>query len=1032
MTEGGPPRRRRVAPVTPRNKPRVGEPSATRYGLSLSGRVSALLASLADDAIDETLREGLEALYDYARKLGITGTPERLAFRRAAEAREAGIVTTFDRSRPFAGVLLRFLGQREELVMLGAEVAAQAADIFVVWVNLTGLVRVLEHPATVRAEPGRTWQAAASAVEVARVHALPPHGDAAGGLTGAGTLVGVVDTFVDVLHPDFRNEDGTTRFAWLHDLSLPPRPGPDQPAMGARFDRAEIDAAIAAHSGGAAPSGALAHLVRARDLPHAPTAAGDRTVLQTHGTMVTGIAGGNGRFATRSLPGIAPEAALAFVAAAGQDERRFGNEAAMLAGVADLFATATPLTPFAGVVVNLSNGDNLGPHDGELLGEHFLDSLLVLPGRALVVAAGNEHLLRFQGLPPVPMPAHAVVPGDATLRDVELALEFAPGCLFAEAAELWFESPGPAAVTISGTLAPTRVIGPVTVRETDGIVPVPVSPAPPGFAAEALLSREAGGVCCLTLTVRPAPGMTLPRGTWRFRAHDVAGDVHAWVDRNNRMLRRWLGQPGVDGIALGTTVNVPATARRVLAVASLDARSDGAPMVVSEFSGRGPVRGGGYPKPEISAVGVFVTAPSMRGLITNASPVRTSGGTSFAAPQVAGAAALYCERIHALTSLAPAAADIRQVLCETARRDVIALGPADAPEDATGWDPAAGFGALDIAAMVAATGKEAVAGADLWLERHEGDTGLEPLISEDLCGSPAIAVADAEGRAVEDLAAMKGAATVTVRYGNRGGAAARETVLRLWAAPATLAATPPSPKRPGVFSMIGEQRLGTVAPGARGEARIAWAQPDPAMPLLVATLDSPDDPLSEDEPLPARNNAAVLSLAAARIAPMGTRLRLLLTGSEDEDGLVLRAPGASFLRLVLPVSALPYRRASLYAGPWGQRRRPYAGSSDEVLDPVSHLRDQAKGERAIEALTETLGGRSLTLAHGVATIEGGETVVLPRLRLATGATLPLALIAGAGATRLTGLMLSGGRRVASCSVVLEPAATQANIMQASS
>lgn len=1021
MTEGDPPRRRRVAPVRPRDKPRAGAPSATRYGLTLSGRVTALLASLADDAVDETVREGLEALYDYARRLGITATPERLAFRRAAEAREAGIVTTFDRSRPFAGVLLRFLGQRAELEALGAEVAAQAADIFVVWVNVTGLVRVLEHPATVRAEPGRTWQAAATPVEVARVHALPPHGDGAEGLTGAGTLIGVVDTFIDLLHPDFRNADGTTRLAWLHDLSLPPRPGPGQPAMGARFERGEIDAAIAAHASGAAPSGALAHLVRARDLPLAPTAAGDRTVLQTHGTMVAGIASGNGRLLQRSLPGIAPEAALAFVAAAGQDERRFGNEAAMLAGVADLFATATPLSPFAGVVVNLSNGDNLGPHDGGLLGEEFLDNLLLLPGRALVVAAGNEHLLRFQGVPPVPMPAHAVVAGDATTRDVALALEFAPGCLFAEAAEIWFESTGAASVTISGTLAPARTIGPVTVRETDGIVPIPVSPAPFGFSAEALLSREAGGLCCLTLTVRPAPGATLPRGTWQFLVHGVSGDVHGWVDRNNRMLRRWLGQPGIDGIARGTTVNVPATARRVLAVASLDARSDGAPMRVSDFSGRGPVRGGGFPKPELSAIGVFVTAPSMRGLITNGGPVRTSGGTSFAAPQVAGAAALYCERIHALTGLAPAAADIRQVLCETARRDVIALGPSDPPEDATGWDPAAGFGALDIAAMAAATGDEAVAGADLWLERYEGDTGIEPIVSEDLCASPAIAVTDETGAAVDDLASCRGPATVTVRYGNRGDAPARGAVLRLWAAPAALAATPPSPKRQGLFTLIAERVIDEVKPGERSTARLAWPQPDPSTPLLVATLDSPDDPLSVDEPLPARNNAAIRSLANARTAPMGTRLRLLVTGSEDEDGLVLRAPGASFLRLVIPSSALPYRRAGLYAGPWGQRRRPYAGSSDEVLDPVANLRDQVKGERAIEALTETLGATSLGIAHGFATIEGGEAVVLPRLRLAAGATLPLALIAGAGAKRLTGLMLSAGRRVASCSVTMAPA-----------
>jgi subtilisin family serine protease len=1009
--------------VPPRGKPRAGEASARGYSLSFSGRVAALLDALADDALDETVREGLAALEEYARKAGISATPERLAFRRAAEARAQGLVTRFDRGRPFAGVLLRFLGQKAELEALGAEVAAQAGDIFVVWVNIIGLVRVLEHPATVRAEPGRTWQAAATAVEVARVHALPPHGTAASGLTGAGTMIGVVDTFIDVLHPDFRNADGTTRLAWLHDLSLPPRPVPGAPAMGARYDRAEIDAAIAAFAGGAAPAGALDHLVRARDLPLAPTAAGERRVLQTHGSAVAGVAAGGGLLPGRSLPGIAPEATLAFVAAAGQDERRFGNEAAMLAGVADLFATATPLAPFAGVVVNLSNGDNLGPHDGDLLGEQFLDALLLLPGRALVVAAGNEHLLRFAGTPPVPMPAHAVVADDGAVRDVPLALEFAPGCLFAETAELWFDCAGPAAVTITGNLA-ARTIGPITVRESDGTVAIPITPPvlPVGFTAEARLGPEPGGPWCLSLTLRPAPGMTLPRGTWRFTVHAARGEVHAWVDRNNRALRRWLGVPGADGIARGTTLNVPSTARRVLAVASLDAKPPGQMMTVSEFSGRGPVRGGDYPKPEIAAIGAFVTAPSMRGLIVGASPVASGGGTSFAAPQVAGAASLYCERIHAATGLAPAAADIRQVLCETARRDGFVL-PAGAPgPDASGWDPAAGHGALDIAAMAAAP--STTTGADLWLQRNAGDTGEEPLVAEDLCASPAITLADAKGRPVIDLAAAEGPLAVTVRYGNRGDAPARDARLLLWAAPPVLAATPPTRGKPGLFTLIGEATAGEVAPGARAETTIAWPRPDPATPHLLVTLDSPDDPLSTGEPMPARNNAAILSLATARIAASGTRLRLLVTGSEEEDGLVLRAPGARTLRLVLPVQALPLHRAALYEGPWGMRERPFAGTADEALDPALRIRDAAKGEAAVAALTGALGASAFTLAHGIATLEGRDGLVLPRLRLAAGASLALALTAGVGAERLTGLMLSGGRRVAACSVRMSVDATR--------
>lgn len=1010
--------RRRVPPVPPRGKPRAGDVTARPYGLSFSGRVATLIDALGAEAMDETVREGIAVLEAYAREQGLTATPERLAFRRAAEARAEGIVTRFDRDAPFAGVLVRFLGQRSELEALGAEVAAVAGEIFVVWVNIKGLVRVLEHPATVRAEPGRTWQAAASAIEVARHHGLPPHGEAARGLTGARTVIGVVDTVIDVLHDDLRNDDGTTRLAWLHDLSLPAREGEGEPVIGARFDHAEIDEAITRHTQGARSGGALDHLVRARDLPRAPSAAGDRRVLQTHGTAVAGIAAGGGRLKSRALPGIAPGAMLAFVAAAGQDERRFGNEAAMLAGVADLFATETPLAGHAGVVVNLSNGDNLGPHDGGLLGEQFLDALLLLPGRALVVAAGNEHLLRYPSTLRAPMPAHAVAEDDGTVRDVEFALEFAPGCLFAETAELWFDCAGPAAVSIVATLGVRRA-GPVTVREADGTVAIPI--APPfcdGFAAEARLSPEPGGPWCLSLTLRPGAGRTLPRGVWRFTVHAARGDVHGWVDRNNRMRRRWLGAPGEAGLAGGVTLNVPATARRVLAVASLDAAPQGRAMTVSAFSGRGPVRGGDVPKPELAAVGAFVTAPSMRGLITGAAPVMSAGGTSFSAPQVAGAAALYCERIHHLTGLSPAAADIRQALCESARRDGYTLPAGTPPPDEAGWDPASGFGALDIAAMVAATHPGPVAGADLWLARHEGDFGLEPLVAEDLCASPAIAPRDRRGAAVTDLARAKGPLAVTVRYGNRGDAPARQAVLRLWAAPSCLAATPPSPARPGPFSLIATAHLGTVAAGTEGEVTLAWPRPSPTTPLLAATLDSPDDPLSDAEPLPARNNAAILSLAAARLSPAGARLALGVTGSGDEDGLVLRAPGARFMRLVLPSAALPWRRAALHEGAWGQRERPFCGGADERDDPLARQRESIAGEAEVTALTEALGATSLVLAHGLVTLTGREAIVLPRLRLADGARLSLSLTAGAGAERLTALMLSGGRRVAACTVRL--------------
>jgi hypothetical protein len=42
------------------------------------------------------------------------------------------------------------------------------------------------------------------------------------GLDGSGVLVGIADTGIDLTHPDFLDDQGNTRVAWLLDLSAPP------------------------------------------------------------------------------------------------------------------------------------------------------------------------------------------------------------------------------------------------------------------------------------------------------------------------------------------------------------------------------------------------------------------------------------------------------------------------------------------------------------------------------------------------------------------------------------------------------------------------------------------------------------------------------------------------------------------------------------------------------------------------------------------------------------------------------------------
>lgn len=94
------------------------------------------------------------------------------------------------------------------------------------------------------------------------------------GLTGEGILVGIVDSGVDYFHPDFRNEDGSSRILRLWDQSVNGNP-PESYVTGTEYTKEEIDKALALEE----TEGR--RLVPSRD-------------FSGHGTAVLGIAAGMG------------------------------------------------------------------------------------------------------------------------------------------------------------------------------------------------------------------------------------------------------------------------------------------------------------------------------------------------------------------------------------------------------------------------------------------------------------------------------------------------------------------------------------------------------------------------------------------------------------------------------------------------------------------------------------------------------------------------------------------------------------------
>jgi subtilisin family serine protease len=197
-----------------------------------------------------------------------------------------------------------------------------------------------------------------------------------GSVRGQGVAVGVVDTGIDILHPDFRDSQGNTRVAWL--------------LLGGQ-NAAGLEPDLESQFGCTDPSQSPCAIYSAADI-NALIAKGGAGIVDSvgHGTHVTSIAAGNGGVIPGGRPtyvGVAPEATL-LIAAAGD-----------IAGFApdDILRGATFVVNRADsmglpLAINVSLGTDYGPHDGTSTLETGLSALVgdSLPGHVMVIAAGNS------------------------------------------------------------------------------------------------------------------------------------------------------------------------------------------------------------------------------------------------------------------------------------------------------------------------------------------------------------------------------------------------------------------------------------------------------------------------------------------------------------------------------------------------------------------------------------------------------------------------------------------------------------------
>lgn len=505
------------------------------------------------------------------------------------------------------------------------------------------------------------------------------------GATGSGVIVGVIDSGIDLDHPNFKDPAGNTRIRYLWDQTAPNVPGAPF-GDGAECTAAQIDAHLCAE--------------------HDEIGAGG------HGTHVTGIAAGNGAApseggAAYAHVGMAPESDIVFVKLDFKDSNNAIKALHYIFDKAD--ALGKPC------VVNMSFGSHVGAHDGTDPLEQEIDDLVTAkPGRAVVVAAGNERgddihasVLAQAGIqvtgPVLTVPAYNAKPGSnndyVRLTGYYAATDDVAALLIT-----------PTGSAHSFDLTPGNGCHP-ELDDVDGSIQVCNGTS--SSIGQGTTAREIYVVIRDRLANKPPKN-----GAWRlYLTGDTvvgSGKVDFWVSGTMVSSFDLFTPPHFTTLAdSASTICIPGTSRQAITVGSYNTRLcwtdssndswsyTGTPKIgdVSPFSSAGPTRDGRQ-KPDLAAPGMGIVGPladEVKASLLNdpnGAPFvindsyRLEQGTSQAAPHVAGAVALLLEKEPGLPH-----AQIRSKLIGSTRQDPFTVAT-NAGYFAT--NPYFGFGKLDL------------------------------------------------------------------------------------------------------------------------------------------------------------------------------------------------------------------------------------------------------------------------------------------------------------------------------------------------
>ncbi|MBQ3601121.1 MAG: S8 family serine peptidase [Lachnospiraceae bacterium] len=422
-------------------------------------------------------------------------------------------------------------------------------------------------------------------------------------LYGKGVLIAIIDSSIDYRHPDFRNLDGSTRIMALWDQTISSEElnkqdssflyaPPEGFYLGTLFTEEMINMALQQEN-----------VQEQRKI--VPT-----VDYSGHGTHVAGIACGNGRVNDGRYRGVAPLSSILVVKLGDLEGVSFPRTTRLLEAIE--FSIRFGEERGMPVVVNLSFGNNYGPHTGQDIVSEYINQIALRWKNNICVGTGNEgntgRHVEGKLETGTEKEIELVIAGVETGFNVQIWKNYqddfdieiiSPNnqsiILQNNENRILFESFGNTILAINyGTPSPFQILQEIYIEW------IP--------REEYILS-----------------------GIWRFRLlgkNIKAGRYDFWLPAGNliQAQTKFL-RPSPE-----TTLTIPSAANRVISVGAYNGNTE----ELAPFSGRGFTRNNQI-KPDIVAPGVDImsTAPN------NSYAIRS--GTSMATPFVSGSVALLME-----------------------------------------------------------------------------------------------------------------------------------------------------------------------------------------------------------------------------------------------------------------------------------------------------------------------------------------------------------------------------------------------------